>query len=333
MFGLLEVFDIENALHNFESTDLCSACSSLLKALKYSFVAKTDFDDESIEKFIYFSAPNRVYFNFQERLYLSQIGTMKFVCEISQNELIGTGYNEKNLTILAVELVCSKYDRSESSYYITQVLNKLFNDYVFIIFKHQDNIEFCSYVDGLVCMSDWFKTSKLTYNQIHTILKISPAYIIGVNNIKEYYEEISFAFSREYIKRPESYEYMVYECFPTITDDIIEETVSKTAINEFAQKSKHYYFEIYGDDYVIIDESFIVMEDNDEDWTLIELNNFIPKEAQEEFNIEYFNDDSLDLDYSKIDENILSDPVKLLELVEAWDKERENNERIDRIDY
>lgn len=334
MFELIEAFDIEDALRSFNGSDLCSACSALLQALGYSFIENPDFDDGSIDKFIYFSAPNRVYFSSQERSYLTQISSLKYICEISQHDLLEKGYNVKKIIIIAVDLICTKSDRSEVSYYITKILNKLFNDYLFIIFKHQDYIEFCTKFDnGLVCMSDWFNTSQPTLTEIYTILELSPSSVIGVNNIKEYYEEISYGFSREYIKRPESYEYMAYECFPKITDDIIEETVSKEAINEFAEKRKNYYMELYGDDYVVVDTSFVVMEDNDEDWTMFELDALIPPEAQKELDEEYFdnelnNDDNNDIDYSQIDENILNDPVKLLEFLESWYKETENNERL-----
>lgn len=324
MFGLLDLFDLDDALRKFECLDLRDACLSLLQALEYSFSNNDDFTDESVENFIYFTVPNKVHFSSQEMFYIKQINKINLLCELTQHDLIGNGYSDKSLVFIVVELNCNKSDRSENSHYITQILNKLYNDYIFVIFKHKDSIEFCTFINNsLVYMSDWFDVINPTHEMIYKLLEVSPTFITGITTLKEFYEEVSFGFAREYIKRPESFEYMVYEHFPSISDETGEETISKKSIDEFAEKSKNHYRDLYGDDYVIIDENFAVMKDNEEDWTLFEFDDFISPEAQvelnQEFIIEEYEEES-SIDFSEVDEETLNNPVKLLK----WIEEREN---------
>lgn len=322
MFELLEAFNLEEALRNFENSDLRSASSALLQTLGYAYSCNSDFNDDSVDKFVYYSAPKRVYFSNQERLYLSHISGLHYIGDVTQNDLLGTGYNCKKLVLISAELNCIINSRSEISYYMTQTLSKMFDDYIFVIFRHQNQIVFCTCSDtGIVYISDWFNTIEPEISELLIILQLAPSYVIGAKTLIEYYEDISFALSREYIKRQESYEYFVYECFPKMIDDVGEITISKAVVNEFASKSRRYYQEIYGDDYVI-DETFVVIDENEEDWTLFELDDFIPPNTQIELVVEDYNskvslgEDDL-IDYSDISEDVLCDPIKLLEYLDS----------------
>lgn len=334
MYELLEAFDLEEALRSFEYSDLRSASSALLQALGYTYSCYADFDDDSVEKFIYYSAPKRVYFSNQEKLYLSQIVELHIVGEATQNDLLGTGYSHKKMVLISVEVSCIKSSRSEISYYITQSLSKLFDDYIFVIFKQQNEIEFGTCGDtGIVYISDWINTVEPKISELNAVLQLAPSNIIGAKTIKDYYDDISFALSREYLKRSESYEYMVYECFPNTNDDFFETTISRATINEFASKSRNYYLEIYGDDYIKADESLVEIANNDEDWTFFELDDFITPDAQidldsESYSNELSHDDDNVIEYSEIDRDILSDPVKLLKYLDSLDRNATNNERL-----
>lgn len=329
---LLEALNLDDVVRNFESLDLRSACYALLQALGYTYFINQDFDDGSVDKFVYFSVPKRAYFSIQERVYLSQISNLNYIGETTQSELLDTGYNQKKLIFISVELNCMKSSRSETAHYITQILNKLFDDYIFVLYKHEKNIEFCTCDDkGNVYMSEWFEIREPTLNELMMILQLSPIYISGVKNIGEYYEELSFALSREYIRHTESYEYMVYECFPKIIDEIDIE-ILKEIINEHTLKSQNYYPQLYRDDYVFTDDTIVVIDENDEDWILFELDDFVSLEGENELNGELFEDNFIDdevesFDYSAISDEILSDPVKLLEYLESVEKNVEDNKR------
>lgn len=332
MNELLEAFILDEVLRSFKELDLRSACSALLQALGYTCSRDQDFDDESVDKFVYFSVPKKTYFSTQERAYLSQISILNYMGETTQNELLDTGYAQRKLIFISAELNCTKSSRSEAAHYITQILNKLFDDYIFVVYKHEKNIEFCTCNDmGTVYMSEWFEIKDPILSELMMILQLSPIYLTGVKSIEEYYAEVSFALSREYIKHPESYEYMIYECFPKIIDDI-DTKISKEIINQYAVESRNYYPNLYGDDYVFTYDTIVEIEDNDEDWTLFELDDFVPPDAQDELDSEYFDDEPTDeepepFDYSAISDEILSDPVKLLEYLESIGKNADGNER------
>lgn len=329
MNELLEAFNLDEALRSFEDLDLCSACAALLQVLGYTYISDHTFDDESVDQFIYFSAPKRMYFNTSERMYLSKISTLKHIGEATQNDLLGEGYAQKKLIFISVELNCNTSSRSETSYHIAQIINKLFDDYVLVIFAHGNNIEFCTCSDT-VYMSDWFNTSNPSLSELFSLIQLSPSYICGAKNIEEYYMDLSFSLSRDYIKYPESYEYLAYECFPKIISDG-EIKLSKELVNEVTVKNRKYYMDSYGDDYVLTDDSVMGIADNDEDWTLFELEESIPPDAQDELDFEYFDDELIDvdddtIDCSEISEEVLGDPVKLLEYLESLSRKTKGSE-------
>lgn len=326
MIELFEVINLEEALCSFKNSNLRSACSTFLQALGYTYTRDCDFDDRSVEKFIYFSAPKRVYFSNQERLYLSQISELHYIGETTQKDLLGTGYSHRKLVLISADMTCGESSRSETSYCITKILRKLFDEYILVIFRHQYKVEFCTCSDkGFVYMSEWFNAMEPKLSELFTILQLAPSCVLGTKNMEEYYEEISFALSREYIKRPESYEYVVYERCPKIIDDISETSLSKSTINELATESRNYYPELYGNDYVFMDETIVEIDDNDENWTLFELQNFISPNDEDKLYNEYFDDELIDdkinlIDCLEISEKILSDPVELLKYLESLDK-------------
>lgn len=328
---MLEAFELDEALRSFMNIELRSACSALLQALGYTYSNNQDFDDDSVDKFVYSSAPKRIYFSSQERVLLSQVSILNYIGEATQHDLLDAGHAIKKIIFLSVELNCSKSSRSESAYHITQILNKLFDDYIVVVYKHEARITFCTCDKfGSVCISEWFSSRNPTLAELLFIVQLSPCYILGVKNIDEFYKELSFVLSREYLKHPESYEYMVYECFPTIADSDFK--LSKEIVNEFSIQSINYYPSLYGDDYIFAEDTIIELEDNDEDWTLFELDDFIPPEAQDELDSEYRDDETTDqnsepFDYSAISDEILSDPVKLLEYLESLEKISNGDER------
>ena len=317
MTGLFEVFAIEEALRKFEYSDLCSASLGLFQAMGYPIKWREEAISETIENFLYFSVQNKVHFNNQEMEYLKQIDTASFLCHLEQCDILNNSYGDDTIVILAVDLNSSYRDRSEDAYYITKILNKTYNGFVVILFKLADFIVLCTCVDdgNTVCMSKWFNINQADIEELFELIPACYPFITGAGTIKDLYEELSFGISREYIKYPESYEYIAYQCIPNIEIDInIGDTfITKQQINDFAEQSKNYYRDIYDYDFVVIDNTFAVMEEEDDEWTLLELDNFVLPDAEIEQDEEFDEDDIEDqFDYSDIDEETLNDPVKLL---------------------
>jgi len=97
--------------------------------------------------------------------------------------------------------------------------------------------------------------------------------------------------------------------------------ISKQQLKEIEEQSRNYYKEKYGYDFVAPDNSFSVLLEEDDEWILLELDDFVlPDEELEDADVEDYDDDIGQIDYSEIDDEILDDPVRLLKWLEERDK-------------
>jgi len=331
MDELHEVFEIKDAFHEYGCSDLCNASLALLRAMGFPVKFHSDTGNQKIDNFIYFTVQNKSHFSAQEMMYLNQIETASFLCELDYHDIaVEQESSDDTIVFLAVEIKSSNKDRSEDSFYISQILNKTYNGFVVMIVKNADHIMFCANIDEqITCMSEWYSINS-TCMDLFPICAICYSYISGVKTVKEFFYEMAYGFSRDYIRYPESYEFTTYQALSYIENDIVDSFVSKQHIKEIAEKNRNYYKEKYGYDYVYPDDSFEVLLEEDEEWTLLELDDFeltdeelddADNEDYEEDNDYEEDDDMEQIDYSGIDNEILNNPVKLLKWLEQRDKE------------
>lgn len=317
MDELLEVFAIEDAFYEFSCSDLCNASLALLRAMNYPVQLHSDFGNQKIENFIYFTVQNKAHYSAQEMLYLEHVETASFLGELQYCDLIDRGeFSDDTIVFLSIEINSSEKDRSEDSLYISQILSKTYNGFVVLIIKNADHIMFCTYIDDhAACMSEWYSINA-TCMELSPLRAICHSYISGVRTVKEYYYELVYGFSRDYIRYPESYEFIAYQALPYIEPDMADSFISKQQIKEIAEQNHNYYKEKYGYDYVAPDNSFAVLLEEDDEWTLLELDDFVlPDEDFEDAD-----DDIEQIDYSDVDDETLNDPVKLLKWLEQRDR-------------
>ncbi len=328
MDELLEVFAIKDAFQEFNCSDLCNASLALLRAMDYPVKSHSDIGNQKIENFIYFTVQNKSHYNEQEMMYLKHIETASFLCELRHSDLIDNNEShEDTIIFLAIEINSLEKDRSEDSFYISQILSKTYNGFVVLIIKNSDHIMFCTYIDDqVVCMSEWYSINS-TCIDLFPLCTICYPYISGVRTVKDYYYELAYGFSRNYIRYPESYEFAAYQALPYIEVDTADSFISKQQIKEIAEQNHKYYKEKYGYDFVNPDNSFTVLLEEDDEWTLLELDDFVlPDEELEDADAGDYGEDADDegdiqqIDYSNIDDETLNDPVKLLKWLEQRDR-------------
>lgn len=325
MDELLEVFAIKDAFHEYGCSDLCNASLALLRAMGYPVKFQNDIGNQKIENFIYFTVQNKSHYSAQEMMYLKQSETVSFLCELGYRDLADKNESsDDTIVFLAVEINSSKKDRSEDSFYISQILSKTYNGFVILIIKNADHIMFCANIDEqITCMSEWYSINS-TCMDLFPICAVCYPYISGVRTVKDFFCELAYGFSRDYISYPESYEFAAYQALPYIEIDTVDSFVSKQQIKEIAEKNHNFYKEKYGYDYVYPDDSFEVLLEEDEEWTLLELDDFeLPdEELDDDDNEDCDEDDGVEqIDYSDIDDETLNNPVKLLKWLEQRDKE------------
>ncbi len=328
MDELLEVFAIKDAFHEFSCSDLCNASLALLRAMGYPVKSHSYSGNQKIENFIYFTVQNKSLYNRQEMMYLNHIVTASFLCELRYSDLIDNNESsDDTIVFLAIEINSSKKDRSEDSYYISQILSKTYKGFVVLIIKNADNIMFCTYIeDQAVFMSEWFSINS-TCMDLFPLCAVAYPYISGVRTVKDFYYELAYGFSRDYIRYPESYEFAAYQALQYIEFYTADSFISKQRLKEIAGQNHNYYKEKYGYDFVNPDKSFTILLEEDDEWTLLESDDSVfPEEEMEDAGVSYYHegaddeDDIQQIDFSRIDDETLNDPVKLLRWLERRDR-------------
>ena len=324
MDELLEVFAIEDAFHEFSCSDLCNASLALLRAMNYPVQSHSDIGNQKIENFIYFTVQNKSHYSAQEMMYLKHIETASFLCELRYCDLIDKGESsDDTIVFLAIEINSSEKDRSEDSFYISQILSKTYNGFVVLIINNADQIMFCTYIDDqAACMSEWYSIYS-TCKELFPLRAVCHSYISGVRTVKDYYYELVYGFSRDYIRYPESYEFTAYQALPYIELDVADSFISKQQIKEIAEQNQNYYKTKYGYDYITPDNSFEVLLEKVDEWTLLELDDFVlsDEDIEDADAGDYDEDDDIErIDYSNVDDETLNDPVKLLRWLEQRDR-------------
>lgn len=337
---MLELFDIEDALFEFAKYNLFDASLMLLNAMGFPFMRNEGTKCEQIDHFIYFCTEREAYYNDQEMLYLKNIESVCILGRINQSDVCvdnDDSQNESHITFIAVDLKSIRSSRSEDAYYLSIIFNKAFLGPVILLLKNDDSVMFSTYREDidLVSLSDWFD---INYQEQDSLLSLIPAcysYNSG-DTIRKFHNEFSYAIARKYIKWPESTEYAIYECFPRQRYSEEGKIYSREELTNIGIRSKNYYVDLYGDDYVIDDKGFSTLEFDDDDLGILEfeeLDKFEdnPEQGQElcihekpARNIEYDEVNKVTMGesvFDDIDKATLDDPIKLLEWLSQMDEE------------
>lgn len=278
MMELLELFDIEDSLHDFAQTTLYSASLNLLKIMGFPIKENTETVCEKINHFVYFCTEQKVHYNLQEMAYLKNIERISILGIINQSDIDDQNKIEKeisHITFISAELNSIKLNRSEDAHYLSKILNKAFYGPVVFLFKNEDSIMLSTYREDidLVCLSEWFNTKYTDYNCLLSLLPACFIYNQG-KTIRKFHNELSFAIARKYIKWPESYEYASFECFPCKDFEEAGNGINWKVIADFGETSRNYYLDLYGDDYVYDDTNFCLLEEKDFDLDLYGIEDF-----------------------------------------------------------
>jgi hypothetical protein len=104
MDELHEVFAIKDAFHEYGCSDLCIASLALLRAMGYPIKFHNDIGNQTIENFIYFTVQNKSHYSVQEMMYLKQIETVSFLCELGYRDIADKNKSsDDTIVFLAVE--------------------------------------------------------------------------------------------------------------------------------------------------------------------------------------------------------------------------------------
>lgn len=315
---LTEVFAIQDALHEFKYSDLLSASREFIIAMGYPEKTMNQ-EPQNIEDFIYFSVPNRLHYSSREMMYLKQISKISYICSLGYWDLITEDRpTNDEIIFIVIDLISPQIDRSDVAFYVARILRKAFNNDTVIIVKNQDCIALCAYIDDQTTgLSEWYDVD-CDCERLYPLCGACYSFLSGAHSVGEFFRELVFAFSRDYIRYPETYEYFTNQFLSKIDIDCDDCSNGSSDMRTYQKK---YFLELYGFDFVINDDSMIVLLDDDL-WTMIDLDDLVV----------LVNDDSEDdladnpeiaikqIDIAQIDASLLADPVKLLSWLEKRDE-------------
>lgn len=324
-----EMIDVELSLSGFNLSTYYNASVSLLKALGYPICSSDMTVDVDIDEFIYMKWGNRVQYSIEELYYLHNASSISVLFYIDQDDIgikisRDIGFFSKIL-FLAVELICSKRDRSKVAHFITKILNKVFANALFILFYHDGHIVFSSQLyddvrnelSGKVYLSDWYKCYAPLYEITMKLCELSYSNFC-CHNIRELYCDMIYTMAREYYWTTGSYKDKIFDYIPIDYKNYLSDEGSRYKRNNLKSLfSKQKYKRIYGDDYVDEKESLDLLLPESDEWLLEDFDEVIAEDDEDANDeTEEYDEDSEKDKYilpEGLDEALFNDPVKLLE--------------------
>ncbi len=319
-----EMIDVELSLSGFNLIPYYNASVSLFKALGYTIRSSDMTVDVDINEFIYMKWGNQLQYSLEELHYLHSASSISVLFYIDQDDIyIKTSRNIgffSKILFLAVELNCSKKDRSKVAHFITKILNKVFANALFILYYHDGHIIFSSQLyddiqdelSGKVYLSDWYKCYAPPYEITMKLCELSYSNFC-CHNIRELYCDMIYTMAREYYWTTGSYKDKIFDYIDYKNYLSDEGNYKRKNLKSLFSKLK--YKHMYGDDYVDEKESIDLLLPESEEWLF---NDLIADDAEymsDEVNKDDDNiteEDVYDLPEG-LDEALFDDPVKLLE--------------------
>lgn len=232
----------------------------------------------------------------------------------------------------SMELMTSKHNRSQIACDVHRVFSRITpSAFSVILFESQNEyiLSFakrCESKNG-VLLSDWFSANEFIETDLVERVNVA---CFSSNNIEDFFLDFEYSVARDYYLHPISHEYAAYEMFP-INLQITDGAVDRETINEIVRENYLSVVHEYEDDYVesesdnqdhqeisIDDFSMSLIElkiDEDKTTPNIEIDD--KEDFGEDDNEEdSSNDNSYDY-LDEIDDDIFSNPSKLLSWLES----------------
>ena len=229
----------------------------------------------------------------------------------------------KDNSLYVFRISGDKRERNEIAYELTKAFRKTYGINIILGFVNGKEIAFTgTYKDKSntlsVIISEWYGYD--TEQEIINLLLETE-----FNPYSRYLKSIA----REYVQYPESNMYLLFECNPITYEVVVKSPIDgsnlyieKVDKEETLAQNMSYYKEKYGDDYFLddntvkidIDNSFISDEDEEFEWTMLELELLEENDNAEDVKISHLEDE--DSDYQDYDESYYNlNPEQMLELI------------------
>ncbi|KJR47499.1 hypothetical protein UF75_2077 [Desulfosporosinus sp. I2] len=347
------MIDVEKALNMCMEKDLYSAGLDFFSALGYPVEPLEIAINESMSRFVYYISKNHCIFGSDETKIMHSVASISWLFTLSNNvkelshvqNVIIENKLISSISCLCVELDCALNDRSILASNLTKIICKVLDSPVVVLFKHADQVLMASMfmINGVEAkdlktfLSDWYPFNPVQEDALMTLASWTFDNYCDAN-FYMLYMDLAYTIARPYLFN-EDYGFLNFNPNSSAVSTYFEndEVIVINGIRYFCPViiyEKIYEIdprEFYGSDYVNDKETIEVLTD-DPEWMFDDLFD------QEEFEPDSMNgEDDLDndggrfenngellinegfsqeaIDYSSLDDEILNDPIKMLEYI------------------
>ena len=339
------IYELEIALQNFDKSDLYSAGLCFFRSLDFPVTPSLEVVNvKSMKYYAFILAENKCYFTSDE------ISSFQFVINVSKLFSINKEYLSADegthdlstyiIDFFALEIVCDKSDRSKLAFNLTKIMAKINSNPVIILFKHDNTILLSSALNpnlsnsnnDKVYLSDWFSLDNKPEEELFRLVSICFENHCD-KDLTTLFFDIVHSFARPYYLRKESREYLFFElnsCFWGYEVIKVEQNNVLVGVYKCELNLKEYEpHRIYGNDYIIEDDGFSIMDDNMEwyvehqdlveqnlDEILLDMEDDFDTNEDDNFDIE---EDDFDIE---LEDEIFDDAIKMLRFLDSLEEKK-----------
>lgn len=274
------VEDLKNELYTLSDGLWSANLTSLLKLL--SFPAELKYTCNREQFLFEYSGKTSV-------LSLEDRDTLKDCIEIAEYKM---SHGLEKIRLFGVQISGNQRMHNEKAFYIYRLFARLYGRYTMIAFVDDDKLAFAGmsidnrkHIEAVI--SEWFSYCD-GYEKLNRLSEVDFSLLAG-KNYREIYNEYVWAIAREYVRKPESRLFLIYNCDKVVTyDKTVKipgtkkwETIIKIDKGETLEVNSAYYPELFGWDYFVddreakYDDSFLIgseyENDSEVEWALLEM--------------------------------------------------------------
>jgi hypothetical protein len=330
--------DLEKALNMFEQANLYAAGLAFFSALGYHVKPLKTAINESMFRFVYIISKNRCVFRREETHAMESVTNISWLFSLDHHDeslwkkqrvVRFSDTPILSINYFCVEMKCSWRDRSIMAAILTKIISKVVNNSVVVLFKHANHLLLAcgrmiiskNQSSLRVYLSDWYVIDPIQEEVLYRLSDWDWGNFSN-NSLDDFILDWIYLMARPYFRNIQEYECKYKKYKYDIYNSCGKWDWSYYESDRLLESDYRYQ---YGYDYVSLEECYEVLEDYN-NWVITDMIKMMEESAVTADDKDRFKQPTPSQikhsgpDINGIDEDILSDPVKLLSYLESLDK-------------
>lgn len=312
-----------------QAEDLCSFGMQLFYATGHTFNTEATISNSDIKDFMYVTIRHNQVLTPNEWYAISRVKSISLLFSNGAQYFCSPSRNGR-IDYFSISLCASNSDRSTLAYAVHQTFSRLLEAALSVILFEVNGYYMFSFAErkerqlSSIVFSNWFSLPDII--DIEFLIRIDAANFKG-DCARDFFYDFEYAIARSYYIYPISYEYAGYEMFPPkLLCGIEKDLIDRETVNEIVKENYLLPLREYRDDYIFEEDGNQEMQSFSTDDFSLELLEIEMEAAEADEEEMLTEDDDLtceeydpieDDDYiNDLDEELFSDPIKMLKWIE-----------------